>query len=190
MQQQPGIVTHSRISSLLISRHLTRPRVASRYSVRTASVTGSGRDNPNFCASRAGAWTPLSGFLNPPLILLMSVFFNEPIASPMSEDCCHYTSVSNVYVAAWQEIVKPAKVIELRMFYCSFTGQIGQGLCVKHVSRRSSHTCSSEELFLAISMLWKCIRGKCYSSWSENWRIHLSQKRKLPLPPFASATTF
>ena len=90
----------------------------------------------------------------------MSVFFNEPIASPMSEDCCHNTSVSNVYVAAWQEIVKPAKVIELRMFYCSFTGQIGQGLCVKHVSRRSSHTCSSEELFLAISMLWKCIRGK------------------------------
>ena len=39
-------------------------------------------------------------------------------------------------------------------------GQIGQGLCVKHVSRRSSPTCSSEELFLAISMLWKCIRGK------------------------------
>ena len=37
-QQQPGIVTHSRISSLLISRQLTRPRVASRYSVRTASV--------------------------------------------------------------------------------------------------------------------------------------------------------
>ena len=30
----PGTVTHSRISSLLISRRLTRPRVASRYSVR------------------------------------------------------------------------------------------------------------------------------------------------------------
>ena len=29
--------THSRISSLLISRHLTRPRDASRYSVRTSS---------------------------------------------------------------------------------------------------------------------------------------------------------
>ena len=27
-QQQPGTVTHSRISSLLISRRLTRPRVA------------------------------------------------------------------------------------------------------------------------------------------------------------------
>ena len=51
-QQQPGIVTHSRISSLLISRHLTRPRVAS---VRTSSVTGSGRGNPKICgrASRA-----------------------------------------------------------------------------------------------------------------------------------------
>ena len=24
---------------------------------------------------------------------------------------------------------------------------------------------------------------KCYCSWSENWRIHLSQKRKLPLRP-------
>ena len=33
-QQQPGTVTHSHISSLLISRRLTRPRVASRYSVR------------------------------------------------------------------------------------------------------------------------------------------------------------
>ena len=33
-QQQPGTVTHSRISSLLISRRLTRPRVTSRYSVR------------------------------------------------------------------------------------------------------------------------------------------------------------
>ena len=33
-QQQPGTVTHSSISSLLISRRLTRPRVASRYSVR------------------------------------------------------------------------------------------------------------------------------------------------------------
>ena len=33
-QQQPGTVTHSRISSLLISRRLTRPRVASRYSVQ------------------------------------------------------------------------------------------------------------------------------------------------------------
>ena len=35
------------------------------------------------------------------------------IASPMSEDCCHNTSASNVYIAAWQEIVKPAKVTEL-----------------------------------------------------------------------------
>ena len=34
-QQQPGTVTHSCISYLLISRHLTRPRVASRYSVGT-----------------------------------------------------------------------------------------------------------------------------------------------------------
>ena len=49
MQQQPGIVTHSRISSLLISRHLTRPRVASRYSVRTSSATESGHGNPKIC---------------------------------------------------------------------------------------------------------------------------------------------
>jgi len=47
-QQQPGTVTHSRISSLLISRRLARPRVASRYSVRTPSVTESGRGNPKF----------------------------------------------------------------------------------------------------------------------------------------------
>jgi len=36
-QQQPGTVTHSRISSLLISRHLTKPIDALRYSVRTSS---------------------------------------------------------------------------------------------------------------------------------------------------------
>jgi len=36
-QQQPGKVTHSHISSLLISRHLTRPRITLRYSVRTSS---------------------------------------------------------------------------------------------------------------------------------------------------------
>jgi len=35
-QQQPGTV-HSRISSLQISRRLTRPRVASSYSARTSS---------------------------------------------------------------------------------------------------------------------------------------------------------
>ena len=70
-QQQPGIVTHSRNSSLLISRHLNRPRVASRYSVRTSSLTGSGRGNPKICdrASRANGSTPLSEFLNPPLVL-------------------------------------------------------------------------------------------------------------------------
>ena len=42
-------VTHSRISSLLISRHLTRPRVASKYSVWTSSVTESERGNPKIC---------------------------------------------------------------------------------------------------------------------------------------------
>jgi len=36
-QQQPGTVTHTHISSLLISRRLTKPRVASRYSAQTSS---------------------------------------------------------------------------------------------------------------------------------------------------------
>jgi len=36
-QQQPGTVTHSHISSLLISRRLTRPRVASRYLPQTST---------------------------------------------------------------------------------------------------------------------------------------------------------
>jgi len=48
-QQQPGTVTHSRISSLLISRRLTRPRVASRYSVRTSSY---------FKCDQKCAWQP------------------------------------------------------------------------------------------------------------------------------------
>ena len=86
----------------------------------------------------------------------------------MSENCCHDTSVSNVYIAAWQEIVKPAKVIELS-YVCftvrSITRYVGTersdrpGFMHKHVSRHSSHICSSDKL-LAISMLWKCIRGK------------------------------
>jgi len=36
-KQQHGTVTHSCINSLLISRRLTRSRVASRYSVRTSN---------------------------------------------------------------------------------------------------------------------------------------------------------
>ena len=62
--QQSGTVTHSRISSLLISRRLARPKVTSS-SVRTFSVTKSGRGNPKIfgCASRASGRPP---FLNPP----------------------------------------------------------------------------------------------------------------------------
>ena len=45
MQQQPGTVTHSHISSLLISRRLTRPRVASSLDFY---VTESGRGNEKF----------------------------------------------------------------------------------------------------------------------------------------------
>ena len=69
-QQQPGTVTHSCISSLLISRRLTRPRVALRYSVWTVTWPEVGVAPQNFgCASRASGWTPLSKFLNPPLLL-------------------------------------------------------------------------------------------------------------------------
>ena len=68
MQQQPGIVTHSRISSLLISRHLTRPRVASRYSVRTSSVTGSGCGNPK-----------ISGRVRAPVAEREAVFSPNPM---------------------------------------------------------------------------------------------------------------
>ena len=38
----------------------------------------------------------------------------EALASPISEDCCHNASASNVYTAAWQEIVK-LKALELLM---------------------------------------------------------------------------
>ena len=95
-QQQPGTVIHSCISSLLISRGLTGPRVASRYSVRTSSylkhslasyqsvvtiitchecidVTRSGCGNPKFfrCALCAGGWIPFCEFLDPPLVPTM-----------------------------------------------------------------------------------------------------------------------
>ena len=37
---------------------------------------------------------------------------SEALAFLMNEDCCHDTAASNVYITAWQEIVKP-KAIEL-----------------------------------------------------------------------------
>ena len=33
---------------------------------------------------------------------IMSVLSGEALASPMSKDCCHATSASNEYTAAWQ----------------------------------------------------------------------------------------
>ena len=81
-KQQPGTDTHSHISFLLISRRLSRPRVASRYSVWTSGysllasynnnyvrhkyvyATGSGRGNTTIfgCASRASAELPFLNF--------------------------------------------------------------------------------------------------------------------------------
>ena len=72
-------------------------------------------------------------------------------------------------------------------------GLLGQGLCGKHVSRRSSHICSSEKLFLAISMLWKCICGKsatvagrktdeCISPRSESFRYLILVQQHLFRP--------
>ena len=67
-------------------------------------------------------------------ILIMSVFFNEAIALPVSENCCHGTSVSNVYIAAWQEIVKPAKVIELS-YVCFTAYPFNYSLCRNRMVR-------------------------------------------------------
>ena len=51
MQQWHAAATrqlHTHVSvPLLLSRRLTRARVASRYSVRTANMTGSGHGNKN-----------------------------------------------------------------------------------------------------------------------------------------------
>ena len=58
-QQQPGTVKHSLNSSLLISRRLTRPRVASFQLFYVPKV-----EPKSFCAS---GWAPLSKFLNLPL---------------------------------------------------------------------------------------------------------------------------
>ena len=88
---QAQLHTHIHISSILISRRLTRPRVASRYSDTLNNSLASfntharsdnnyvchecihvakfRRSNPKFfgCASRTSGWTPLSKFLNSPL---------------------------------------------------------------------------------------------------------------------------
>ena len=63
-QQQPGTVTHSQISSLLISRRLTRPRVAS---VQTSSMTGSWCGNKKFLGLLRNSPVAKPPFLNPPL---------------------------------------------------------------------------------------------------------------------------
>ena len=72
-----GTVTHSCISCLLISRRLSRLRVASRYSVRTSSYFKAIYENIIMCVMNAfmwpkvgvaTRWTLLSEFLNPPLI--------------------------------------------------------------------------------------------------------------------------
>ena len=59
-KQQPGTDTHSHISFLLISRRLSRPRVASRYSVRTSTYSLASYDNNYVCAftRRKWAWQP------------------------------------------------------------------------------------------------------------------------------------
>ena len=60
-KQQPGTDTHSHISFLLISKRLSRPRVASRYSVRTFSYSLASYDNNYVCAFRrpeVGVATP------------------------------------------------------------------------------------------------------------------------------------
>ena len=88
-QQQPGTVTHSRISSLLLSRRLTIGLELlwdiqfglaailnnSLASYQSVVMSESGRGNPNIfgCASCASGWTPLSKFLNLPLRLEASM---------------------------------------------------------------------------------------------------------------------
>ena len=56
-QQQPGTVTHSRISSLLISRRLTKPGVASPNDIHNSEKLR----NPFWSGSailNAAPWTP------------------------------------------------------------------------------------------------------------------------------------
>ena len=68
-QQRPSTVKHSRISSLMISRRLTRPKLLwdiqfgglrDRKWARHPKIFG--------WALRTSGWTPLSKFLNPPLL--------------------------------------------------------------------------------------------------------------------------
>ena len=81
----------------------------------------------------------------------------------MSEDCYHDTSVSNVYTAAWQEIVK-LKALELRVLLSE------QLLAIVGTERSDrpqlihrtcfSSFCSSEKLFSKLSMLWNATVAK------------------------------
>ena len=107
----------------------------------------------------------------------------------MSEDWCHDTSASNVYIVAWQKIVKP-KALELGVIvctrYCEMEWSGWPGImcrtcfspfkpCLK--LREAQYLCC-ENAFMSKVLT---VAG---------WKTDECISRKLPLPPFASATTF
>ena len=103
---------------------------------------------------------------------------SEALASPMSEDWCHDTSASNVYIVAWQKIVKP-KALELGVIVCTrycemeWSGWPGV-MCRTCFS--PFKPCLKLRARSSISVLWKRIHVKSpYCSWSENWWMHFEK---------------
>ena len=110
--------------------------------------------------------------------------WGEALASPMNKDCCHDTSASNVYTAAWQEIVKP-KALEL----CVLLSK--QLLAIVETEQEDRPQFKQRTRFLAIqaaqrnsSQQYLCCGNitMAYRSWSEDGLMYLSQKWKLLLP--------
>ena len=108
-QQQPGTVTHSRINSLMISRRLTRPRVASRYSVRTSAILN---NSPMSLPSYQSVVT----------IIMCLVYYISchPIAAITIDCCwsCHTTKIRHNPLS----IVDPSdKSLSAAEKHCSFS---------------------------------------------------------------------
>ena len=166
-QQQPGTVTHSRISSLRISRRLTRPRVASRYPVWTATWPKVDVAILNFgCASR---WTPLSKFLDPPLWHnsgreghLTKTFESVQPSLPAGETSYHmhsmYLSCSHYYVTGPAPCSSPG----------SFTVCIFVLYCSSHTIPIAIGT-----YFCGGSMLHLCMSVRLISVWYSHYFINI-----------------
>ena len=119
----------------------------------------------------------------------------------MSEDCCpRYISKQCIHWRLARDCEAKSDratciLVHTTARYCRKQNSlIGQDSRIECVSHRSSQICSSEKLFLTISMMWKCIHGKfllqLVGKLTNASLPEENQKASNTWYPSASATTF